>query len=535
MTFQSPKTIKSVISEIDKRQYLLPAIQREFIWKPNQIIGLFDSLMQDYPIGSFLLWMVEKETANKFQFYEILRDYHERDNTHNPKVDLSGDDGTTAILDGQQRLTALHIGLKSSYAGKLPYMHYNNPLAFPKKKLYLNLLAHAKNSDNLYDFRFLTEDEAQEKNPDYWWFKVGKILDFELKDVVNYESPNWMPTLDESKVQFSKDTLLNLFDVITRKLIINYYLETDQLIEKVLNIFIRVNKMGTPLSYSDLLLSFATAEWKNRDAKEVITKFVDEINRNGFRFNKDFVLKSCLVLNDSDVRFKVSSFNKLTMPEIERKWVNFSNSIQLSIKLISSFGYNAETLPSTNAVIPIAYYLMQNGLQESFIDSTHTIENRKKIHQWFVASLLKRTFSSAADTALSQIREVLSENKGDFPLEKLIERFRGDTKSIIFSNDDLDNLLTYQYGQSYTFSTLAILYPHLDFSNLFHIDHIFPRSKFTQNQLKKFGVEETKIKSFIDKVDTLGNLQLIKGRPNLEKSDKMPREWIEATYPYPLE
>jgi hypothetical protein len=219
------------------------------------------------------------------------------------------------------------------------------------------------------------------------------------------------------------------------------------------------------------------------------------------------------------------------MNEIEEKWDILSNSIKQSTKLIASFGYNEETLPSNNAIIPIAYHMMQNKLPEGFVKSSYTVENRKKIQQWLIASLLKRTFSGTPDNVLSQIRRVLSDNKGDFPLEKLREEFRGGTKSIIFSNDDLDNLLTYRYGESYTFSTLAILYPTLDFSNLFHIDHIFPRSLFTQKQLRKLNVDETKIASFIEKIDLLGNLQLLEGQPNEEKSYKMPDEWIKLTYP----
>ena len=89
----------------------------------------------------------------------------------------------------------------------------------------------------------------------------------------------------------------------------------------MLNIFIRVNSGGTTLSYSDLLLSIATAQWKNKDARQEITKFVDEINQigNGFNFDKDFVLKACLVLCDfKDIAFKVDNFNAETMQKLNR-------------------------------------------------------------------------------------------------------------------------------------------------------------------------------------------------------------------------
>jgi len=120
MAFVEPITVRQAIEGIHKGKFLLPAIQREFVWDVTQISRLFDSLMRDYPISSFLFWEVMRENINDYKFYEFVRQYHERDNRHNPKADVQGQEGTIAILDGQQRLTALYIGLKGSYSYKLP-------------------------------------------------------------------------------------------------------------------------------------------------------------------------------------------------------------------------------------------------------------------------------------------------------------------------------------------------------------------------------------------------------------------------------
>ena len=141
MAFVEPITIKEAIDSIHKKQYLLPAIQREFVWSTYQIERLFDSLMRDYPISSFLFWQVDKKNIENYQFYEFVREYHERDNTHNPKANIHGESGVTAILDGQQRLTSLYIGLKGTYAYKLSRKRWDNDSAFPKRRLYLNLLS----------------------------------------------------------------------------------------------------------------------------------------------------------------------------------------------------------------------------------------------------------------------------------------------------------------------------------------------------------------------------------------------------------
>lgn len=88
MAYQTALTIESVIKDIDAKKYLLPSIQREFVWSTKQIEKLFDSLMMDYPINAFLFWKVPKEKAKEFSFYEFLRDYHQRTGRHNPKANI---------------------------------------------------------------------------------------------------------------------------------------------------------------------------------------------------------------------------------------------------------------------------------------------------------------------------------------------------------------------------------------------------------------------------------------------------------------
>ncbi len=80
MSFQTPRSIEEMLTAIHKREYLMPAIQREFVWGADQITKLVDSLMRGYPVGSFLLWDVMLEIAQSYTFYEFLTNYRERDN-----------------------------------------------------------------------------------------------------------------------------------------------------------------------------------------------------------------------------------------------------------------------------------------------------------------------------------------------------------------------------------------------------------------------------------------------------------------------
>lgn len=178
MAFQTPITIAGALDAIERREYALPAIQRAFVWRPEQIQRLFDSLMRGYPIGSFLFWTVRGENTGKYKFYDFMLDYHERDNAHCGSFGTTNRDEITAVLDGQQRLTALNIGLRGSYAYKLPRLWWNSPHAFPKRRLYLNVLAEAEeNEQNVrYDFRFLTGEEAARTDEKHCWCPAGDVL-----------------------------------------------------------------------------------------------------------------------------------------------------------------------------------------------------------------------------------------------------------------------------------------------------------------------------------------------------------------------
>ncbi|EKZ0224907.1 DUF262 domain-containing protein, partial [Enterococcus faecalis] len=178
-------TIKNLIKKIDNNEYVLPALQREFVWKPEQIERLFDSIMKGYPIGSFLFWNVQNENINKYEFYNILKEYHQRDARHNTKINISHKDSVTAILDGQQRITSIYIALKGTYSYKIKGAWKNNDNAYPSRQLYLNIVSPNldTNKDVQFDFRFLTNEEAEDFTEDTLWYPVSDILQFEVGEM----------------------------------------------------------------------------------------------------------------------------------------------------------------------------------------------------------------------------------------------------------------------------------------------------------------------------------------------------------------
>lgn len=539
MPYQTPITIKESVQRIQRRELVLPAIQREFVWGAGQIEQLFDSLLRGYPISTFLFWQVRPDVVSRFQWYEFLSRYHARSHKHNTLVPpLAAGQGFAAVLDGQQRLTSLYLGLCGSYATKLKNRLWKDDSAFPEKKLYVNLLEPASNkTEKLFDFRFLTAAEASapvsSTSPARHWFRVGEVLSMDtitgLFDYINQHSL-FDSQYSVAQRAFAQQTLTRLWQAVHSDGVISYYEEQGEELDKVLQIFIRINSGGTKLSYSDLLLSIATAEWQGGSARELIHGFVDELNNTGnrFRFDKDFVLKACLVLADiTDVKFRVDNFSRTNMDIIQQKWAAIQDALRAAVKLVSSFGYDSQTLTATNALIPISYFLLANDFTSSIFSAARE-NDRKAAREWLGRVLLKRVFGGQPDGLYGRMRRLINDNSGRFPLAEIATYYRGRRKSIDFTSEELDNLLEMQYGKNSTLSLLNLLYANkLNQTFQYHIDHMHPKSRVRKEDLNDAGITDAaQIKLIQRQVNGIPNLQLLEGGANINKSNIPLAEWL---------
>ena len=532
MAFQTPITISKALGSIERREYAMPAIQREFVWWHWQIARLFDSLMRGYPIGSFLFWKVGRDSIEKYKFYDFMLHYHERDYWRLRELGTVTRDEITAVLDGQQRLTALNIGLRGSYAYKLPRRWWNSPDAFPKRHLYLNILAEAEENEAgmQYDFRFLTDADAKAGHDEtHCWYPVRDIL--KAEDAVDLNDFLVARELANPKGPFR--VLARLHKVVHTEPVIAYYEEEGQDLDKVLDIFIRTNSGGTTLSYSDMLMSMATAQWENLDAREEIHGTVDEINRirDGFGFSQDFLLKAGLMLAGvRSVRFRVTNFNRDNMKLLEDRWDPITHAVRAAVELVARFGFSQGSLSAKNAVLPIAHYLYRRDTPAGFLSHTAYRQDRDAIRGWLIRSLLKRgIWDSGLDSLLTALRSVIDTHGGEaFPSARLETAMRARSKSLAFEEEEIEDLVE---SKDRTFALLSLLYPFVDLqNNKFHIDHVFPKSRFSSRRLHLAGVAEYDIPEFQDRADRLPNLQLLVGEANESKRDKLPHQWIVSVY-----
>lgn len=524
MSFQLPISILEAIEKIDSNEYLLPAIQREFVWSSDRIEWLFDSLMKGYPISSLLLWKVEGKTAKDYQFYKFINEYRERYKIHNEEFSTSNENSFEAILDGQQRLTSLYLGLKGSYAYKGYRKKWeDNEDSIPTRHLYLNISNTLSDQEDgrEYEFSFLDKNKTDGKElyieNEIYWFRVGNILNYKNDELFD----EFVDNIDN---KISKKIVRKLRTVIIKEKTLNYFLEKAQDLNKALNIFIRINSGGEPLNFSDLIMSIAIANWDKKDARKEIHNLVDNIREKGFTISKDLILRTYLYLYSKDIKFKINNFSKDNAKYFEKYWLNIRNAILSTFDLLRSFGFNEYSLTSKNAVLPIIYYLYHKGIYTDFTRKTCYKSDRDAIKKWLHSALIKRIFSASTDTILLQIRQTFTDDVVNNPLKNEITSFPKEFKELktfSINNEFIEDLLLTQKDDKYAFSILSLLYPNLDYkNNNFHKDHIHPVSQF--NKLSKQDSKNYNWESY----NSIYNLQLLDENENTSKKDASLEEWV---------
>jgi uncharacterized protein with ParB-like and HNH nuclease domain len=553
----------SIIDAVDdlNENIFLPAIQREFVWDSDQIIRLFDSIMREYPIGSFLVWKLKGEPAEDQIKYRFVRHYiedsvypdepeFEQLDHHNPKVPKHEEstlpDTQRLILDGQQRLTAFFIGLQGSYTEKRKFAQYKNPNAWTQRKLYLNLFSDPEQEleDELglrYDFAF--KENPPEPTENTFLFPVSDILQADTAvDAMQLTEELDMGRFPKDKRFDAQQNLHTLFAALNDDTRIQYHEETTENQERVLDIFIRTNEGGTPLSKSEILLSMATARWTEDDgeaavlnAREEITSFVDRLNTQyedkGFSFSIDFVLKALLVLSDLPAEYRISNFSNENLGAMKLEWLesSFKQDLLSALELIVEFGLDSQSLTSSNALIPIAYYIHHHDPDLSW-ESKEGNETRRRIHYWLTSALLNGTFNSRPDEVLQDARGAIQESSGEFPLEEIHHQMRGRGKVVGFSPDVVESLLdetTYRSQKSFLLLSL-LYYPEPVKQNVtYQRDHIFPKSMLEVDTLvDDYGLSMEQAQRCKNLRDKVANLQLLTPKENAEKSDMDFEEWI---------
>lgn len=518
-------SVKKTIDELNE-SFFLPDIQREYVWlsdvKNRKIELLFDSLMRGYPIGTFLFWKLKKDVlqacsfednANtneklNFQIYKFIENYDSR-KPHNESIDIEKirTSEIKLVLDGQQRLTSLFIGLRGS---RFVAKRIKKKVVFVEQKLYLNLDHQPKidEPDDVYEFDFLSKDElSQKKETGEKWFKVGDILSLSSRDIRDKERDNFF-TREEAEVLF------DLKDCVEKDDTLSYYTEDSNSLDKVLNIFIRVNSGGQILSYSDLLMSILTSAFDS-NIRQDMNDFVEEVKSDFPNFGRDQVLKTALFLTNDSPKFILANFSKEKTAKIKDCWTKIKNSVTAATGFLKENGY-AGRLSSGYVITALSLFF--------FKKEDPSEEDKREMLKFVQNTQLTSYFSSSLDTKLIAIRKPVVEESSFKDINKKLATLEKNYLRI--TRDVIEDVVeSARYGKPETFALLQLLYPNLNYNGEknFHVDHIFPKTG-KKKKLWPEGFSQQK------NCNKLFNLQLLEGVQNQQKLQKDPKDWINENF-----
>lgn len=208
--------VSNLLSMVQMGEIAIPEIQRPFVWKPDKVTELIDSLYNGFPIGYIITWQ-------------------------SPNVKLKDGNssaGKKILIDGQQRITALRAAILGQTVKNLDYQDVRIQVAY-----------------HPIEHKFATLNAAIKKDP-AWIKDIAPILSGEVKpSVVRKEYLALNPDVDEDEIEAAIDTLKE----ISNKQVGVIELSGNLDIERVTEIFIRINSKGVPLNQADFVMSTIAA------------------------------------------------------------------------------------------------------------------------------------------------------------------------------------------------------------------------------------------------------------------------------------
>lgn len=504
--------IRKIVSYLNNDEsegggFWLPNIQRPFVWREEQIERLFDSIMREYPISTLLAWKT-KETVKHRRFIDLyhadirLTDYYVPENFHSKLL----------VLDGQQRLQSLFIGLRGSYEGR---------------ELYFDVLSGSVSAPEDIRYRFMFKEKAQAVWP---WVRFKDIvstnkLSGQYADALIREAGLDLSDADDYTVHLNVERARQEFvnaDNIT-------YQELDGIdnpdayrVDDIVEIFIRANSGGTKLGKSDLLFSLLTSSWD--DADGAMESLLEDLNQGGFAFDRDFVLKTCLTLLGKGARYEVNKFRDGdTKEQIIAKW----EEIALAIGAVrdwltnSTFIRTDKAIPSYLALIPLIYFRYHHPAKW---------DRTPRVRDFLLRSLITGVFSGNPDNMIDKVVNSIDEHEG-LNVDEAFGVMRAEGRSLEITPDVV---FSQCYGGRGIHLFFNLWYSAFDYhpalgENGPQIDHVFPQSVL--RSVKDINPDSGKrniLHYRAEQRDQIANCMLLTAEENgfSEKNDTPPDVWF---------
>jgi hypothetical protein len=486
--------------------FWLPNIQRHFVWSEEQTCRLFDSILREYPISTLLVWKTKSPIRHR-KFIENWKSTLQVPDFYVP----DNESKKCLVLDGQQRLQSLFIGLRGSYEGReLCFDILSGEISAP--------------DDIKYRFKFLTPEAIGFPQIRFKDLVASNKKHHALLDDMKLAAGKEFTDLEKSKIGDHLELIDRTFKIDSAIT----YQELDSIDnpdlyqeDDVVEIFIRANSGGTKLGKSDLLFSLLAAAWDFAD--DEMTDLLGSLNQHGFKFDRDFVLKTCLVLLEQGSRYEVAKFRKPGVREdIENKWEEISKAIQDVLDFVRdrTFIKSDKALPSYLVLIPLVFFRYHYP---------SAWPHAKGMDEYILRCSLTGAFSGQPDNLIDALVKKLAETKV-FNLEDVFTVIRSQGRSLELTEERFWQM---GYGSETIHLLFNLMYP-FNYTpsyngNMPEVDHIFP-----QSELRKVKVANPKttyfnlLKYHEAERNQLANCELLTQTENGSggKCDKLPAEWL---------
>lgn len=493
--------IKDLISDINSSNLVLPEFQREYVWTREQAKQLFVSLTRNYPVGRLLLWKTQDppELKNVAELPEIL--------------------GTVQVLlDGQQRLTTLFMLI----TGKIPPYYREEDIKNDIRDLYTNL------EDG--DFQYYQPVRMKE-NPR--WVSVIDCFDARQIEIVRIAQAICTDTTELAQViQLLFDNLNRLRNIVNADLPIQL-VPADATLDEAIDVFDRVNSLGTRLTQAELALTHVTGKWPY--ARRAVKAKIDQFKPRQFYFDLTFMTRALVCAVTGHALFE--QIHTSPLPELKSGWSRLSGILEYIVNLLpgSAFINSTQDLSTLNALVPLIQYLALNS------GKFPSDEEFRRALRWFYIAQIHQRYTGQADNRLEH--DVTIVHREPSPWATLLEQIVDQRGRIDVKPDDFEGRGTSHplYRMSYIFAKSR---GARDWFNgvplgttgqgpyLIHSHHVFPSSELYE----KLYSSDNHVHR--QRVNAIANRAFLTGETNLGISNRLPMEYfprVQELYPSELE
>lgn len=385
-------SIPEILDQVVRGQIRIPAFQRGYVWEPDRVAYLMDSIYKRYPFGSLLFW----RTKEKLKVERDLGPFEIPD----PKEDYPVD----YVLDGQQRITSI-------------FGTFQNELKPGITGTWTDIYFDTEAEDNAQDTLFVALTPAEFDEARY--FPIKTLFD---------------PTAYRRATKDLPEEKTNRIDKVQaafQQTQIPVQISKTEDKATVAIIFERVNRQGVELDTLQLLAAWTWSE--DFQLQEQFRDLAEELSPFGFEgvgADSNLLLRCCSAVLTADA--SPEALMGLNGANVRDNFEQVMNGVRYAVDYLRAH-YHAETLanlPFTTLLVPLSVFFAVTGSKEA----PYTDDQRKLIDQWFWRSSFTKRYSSGVlrnlnvDIAeMKVLRESGASKLGDFPVEILPEYFTENT------------------------------------------------------------------------------------------------------------